>query len=154
MILSEIDQKNVIDKYLSGLTAKQVGELFNVSPNTILKVLKKHDIPRKNSNWTAKRRITDSQELIIIERYKKGETLESIGLDFDASFETIRRILIRHNVKRRENNGKTSRKIPKSDHVKIAKRYRDGETYQLIADSYGVCPTTIRRIVINPESFK
>lgn len=48
-----------------------------------------------------KKKLTDTQERLLVQRYQGGESLEVLSLDFDCAPGTVRNTLIRYNVVRR-----------------------------------------------------
>jgi hypothetical protein len=63
----------------------------------------------------SKTKFTEEDIKEIIERYNNGESTYEIALDFECHPETIRRILLKNGVQRRESNGNEEITIKESD---------------------------------------
>ncbi len=81
----------------------------------------------------------------IIIQYNLGLSCDKIANIFKCNSETIRKILIKHGIKRRPSASDTN---PEYSEVDIIKMYSRGENTNTIAKKLGTYNTTIRRILL------
>lgn len=92
----------------------------------------------------------------IIKNYNSGMSSTEIANKYDVSRTTISRILHANNIEMRDNGHKLSENMLE-DIVKLAKN----NTYEYVADLYGVDPKTIKRFLVkhnfrkrNPYNYR
>lgn len=137
--------------YLSGFTTKKIAELFNVSPYTIIGILRSLNVklrrnPMDMNNYEA-------QELI--EQYKTGFTLKTLAKKYNTDGETIKRFLISKGVNLREKSKILSdQKLQES----VIQDFLNGVTYRELEIKYKADTRTIKRILvihgINIKSYR
>jgi transposase len=105
------DQINsIVSKYVSGCNIYPIAKEFNVSENTIKKLLISNNISlrsrkesyqyRINTNAAANVKYTSSTDVSnIIAQYNKGATIAYIANTFKTSQTSIRTVLIKNNIK-------------------------------------------------------
>ena len=128
--LYEIEKKNTIE----------IGKLYNCTYKTITNVLKRNGVKLKDTR--IKKIITGQQEKDFCQRYLNGESTISISKSYNLSDETIRRVLIRNNIKRRKKNI-----IKKQYHKAIGEEYINGSTLQIIAEKYNSNIDSVARLL-------
>lgn len=91
---SEEEIEKIISEYKSGKSTRKLAEQFNCSKTTIGDLLKRHGITVTNCKAQAK---LDSERVIIM--YKQEQTMDEIAKCFGVSACTIRKCLLKNNVK-------------------------------------------------------
>lgn len=93
-IWTDNQYEEIKDLYLSGFTARFIGDKFNVSSDTILNILKAMNVKLRRKPLDINRVEKD----IIINDYKTGFTLTSLAKRLNTDRETIKRFLIKEGV--------------------------------------------------------
>lgn len=91
----ELDKEKIATLYESGNTTEQIGKLFGVTPPTIRRFMRKHDIEIRRP----KSILTDEQKEQISIMHSSGKTLKYIAEVFNVSIGVIRHSLIKHEEK-------------------------------------------------------
>lgn len=102
-LLSPEAELQVCERYLAGENSVELAEEFGVRSSTIARMLERHGIDRRPA--APPRRFSTKQETQICAEYKSGATLNELGNSHQASNSTIQKILIRHEIERREKGG-------------------------------------------------
>ena len=134
--------------YLSGFTSKKIAELFNVSPYTVLGILKSMNVkirrnPMDMNNYEA-------QELI--KQYQTGFTLTTLAKRYQTDKETVKRFLKSKGV-----NLRIKSLILKDTAAQnnLIQDFLSGLTYKELEYKYKADTRTIKRIlVINGINLK
>lgn len=92
--LTKTQINEIIEKYQSGQTPKQIGEEYGIYNNSVTRILRKLNIPRTQQIRTPKEIIPE-----IIELYLGGMSSEKIATKFNLIGSTICRILKENNIK-------------------------------------------------------
>lgn len=88
----------IIDLYSKGSSSKELSELFNISPVSIIRILKRENINIKRAKNKIDKKTLQDQ---IIEEYNKGYLLKDISLNLKCSNNYIKKILKDNNIKLR-----------------------------------------------------
>ena len=88
-------EKEIIQLYQSGLSMVKVGEKYNISSATVLRVLNEYKIEKRTKGGIYK--ISDKE---VIDRYLNGESCQKIADSFNVTFHTISLILEKNNIER------------------------------------------------------
>jgi hypothetical protein len=83
-------------------------------------------------------------ELEICEKYKEGRSLAALGAEYDCCLETVRKILKRHDVPRRQ-RGNTFRQLTPDEMAEIGRRWLAGESQTAIAISLRTSQPVVSR---------
>ena len=111
--LSDIQEKDICAKYLSGQTLKEIGIIFNVSFSTVRNILKRHNI-----NTSARKH--NYQD--IVNNYLFGLTITEIAKKLQVSIGTISRVLKINSISIRP-------RLQGKDHPLWKGNYKDKEGY-------------------------
>lgn len=93
-IWTDNQYEEIKDLYLSGFSAKFIGERFNASGDTVLNILRSLNIKLRRKPLDINR----VEKNIIISDYKSGFTLASLAKRLNTDRETIKRFLIKEGV--------------------------------------------------------
>lgn len=98
-----VDQHaTIIARYTSGDSAETISKDFGVTNNTILGVLKRHQVPVRNLNTNKVEEIlTPSTCKEIVSVYLEGESTLSIASRLGVTKSAVRHVLIKHKTTRR-----------------------------------------------------
>lgn len=101
------------------------------------------------------RKLTDSQEQTVCERYEAGESGWSIARAYDVSGQTVYNVLERRGVAKRKDASTTSKESPifrATQQAAIARMYAEGLSIQTIADRHA-CGNSAVRGALNREGI-
>lgn len=132
------------DLYLCGFSSIMIGNKFNLSEKTILNLLKcMHVKIRTKRHNHLKLNAYETNELI--QAYKEGATLTSLGKKYHVAKDTIKKYLKDHNVdlKSRYNLFKDE-----SVHEDLINDYLSGMKYTDLQTKYKADVSTIKRILV------
>lgn len=90
----ETEQK-IIEYYNQGYSMKDTAKKFNTTSATVLRILNSYNIPKRTKGGIYK--IPDEE---VIQRYKSGESCQSIADSYKVTFHTISNILEKNQIKR------------------------------------------------------
>lgn len=122
-ITKECEEK-VICLYLQGKTSKEVANLCGIGSSSVLRILKKYDIPtRPKSDHKVTNKFSKDKEDEIIRLYIQGKNTNQIAKLYNTYNTSIRRVLLRNNIEIRP-NGADRRKVELSD-IKQKESTRD-----------------------------
>lgn len=97
IIFSELEIKDIINKYQGGLDTHQIGKQYDVSCQPILRILKQNDIILRNNNQYPKPNI---QELML--EYNQGSLLSDLAEKYHRTPGYISKILKANGVETRQ----------------------------------------------------
>lgn len=142
--LTKQQEIEICDKYQNEtISAENIGKLYNVSERPILAILKRHKIHRKNTYEHMGHKFTTNEIIIIINDYNNGINQNELGLRYNVSHKTIKKLLDKNNIKVR--NSQDNRKIKQKDFKEIRRLYlQEYLSCSEIAKIYRVCPGAIR----------
>lgn len=149
---TEIDRAEMVRLYEEeGIGAPEIAERMNCGSTTVYRALWNAGIEpeqRARAGLTkGNRSLTPEQELMAIEEYLSGKSLEAVGDGFGVSLVTVRNILKRHRIDTRR-AGNSRREWSPEQIEDIIERYRfNGESQDRIANTYGTSQTIISRIL-------
>lgn len=105
----ELDENQVIDMFNSGIGSYNIAKILHVHPYRTAEILKKHNIVY----GVDKQRRSDEKE--IIESYLSGKGTMDICREFIVNKSTVRRMLLRNNIKlRSRSKNKNSERNPQT----------------------------------------
>lgn len=105
----ELDENQVIDMFNSGIGAYNIAKILHVHPYKTAEILKKHHIIYGKD----KQRVPVEKE--IIESYLLGKGTMDISRKFKVNKSTVRRVLLRNNIKLRHcSKNKNSERNPQT----------------------------------------
>ena len=85
----ELDKEKIADLYASGSSTEQISKVFGVTPPTIRKFMRKHDIELRNS----RRILTEEQIAQAAIMHSSGQTLKQIATTFNVGYTCIHKSL-------------------------------------------------------------
>ncbi|MCP4304937.1 MAG: helix-turn-helix domain-containing protein [bacterium] len=97
----EVDE--LVTKYESGMSVKQLAEEFKINRGTVMDHLRRRGVETRRNV----RKMDEEQVARLIQLYQSGLSLVDLGSSFEVNAETVRRELIRAGVSRRR-SGKRS----------------------------------------------
>ncbi len=97
----EETQQTICNKYKNYKSTGELSREYNCGKGTINKILRRNNITIRN-NKNCHNKFPEWKEVEICEEYKKGTDTTKLQNKYNCSNETIRYILVRHNIKRRE----------------------------------------------------
>lgn len=90
-------QQHICDKYIAGVALREIAKKSKVSQTTIMKVLRKNEVPLRDG-----KQISEDSERLTVELYKSGESIARIMAETGIrSEQTIYRILRESGVEKR-----------------------------------------------------
>lgn len=82
-------QQHICDKYIAGVALREIAQKSHVSQTTIMKVLRKNEVPLRDG-----KQISEESERLTVELYKSGKSIAIIMAETGIrSEQTIYRIL-------------------------------------------------------------
>lgn len=145
---SELNVKEIINLYLSGLSANKISKHLNISVSTIIRYLRKNgiEVTSTKTKWL------NLPEDKIIKLYQKGKTLNEIAIKLNSNIRVIQKILEKNNIKRRTisdykyklNNRKILSSIQDKE---ICELYLQGYLVKEIAKKYNVSSQLISKTI-------
>jgi transposase-like protein len=133
--LSNVEEE-AIAAYRSGCSYEEIAGRFGCSRMTLWRLLKRLGEPCRPDRWDRIAALATE----IVAFYKAGHSIAETTERFGCDFRSVHRILRGHEIPK---NPLSSRKHSLSQEV--ARRYRDGESAELLAKVYGVSASTIVR---------
>lgn len=123
--ITEKQEQEIINLYLSGKTSKEVSEIIGVGATSVLRILKKNNIQtRSKAEHKTPNKFSEEKEQEIIRLYtEEGKNTNEIAKIYGTYNTSIRRVLERNNVEIRS-YGIAQRKIELSD-IKSKEGTRD-----------------------------
>jgi DNA invertase Pin-like site-specific DNA recombinase len=92
-----LDKEKITELYTSGSTTEQISKVFGVTPSTIRKFMRKHDIELRKSRSL----LTEEQKEQAVTMRSSGMTLKQITVTFNVDYTCIHNSLI--NGEKKEN---------------------------------------------------
>lgn len=109
--MKSLDMDNVVQKYLSGTNAEELGREFGVKGDTVRAWLKKRNVPlRARGESTLMKSPLTLHVSTIIERYIAGESVNKLAQAYNTSRRCIEIRLIKHGVQLRNQSEAESAK--------------------------------------------
>ncbi|MFG2598608.1 hypothetical protein [Streptomyces sp. NPDC048462] len=132
--MSELPVQDIIDRYEDHEPVRVLSAEYGVSKQTILRVLSRHDVPRRGS-----RLVLPLSNAEIALRYTQGrEQIQDIAKDLGVSRHTVAKRLDEQGVRRAVGH----RGLELSDAAMAARRSA-GESARSIAADLGISHTTV-----------
>lgn len=137
-VLEPSQYEEIIHLYGLGLSMREVGEKFGVTPMPIRNVLYSHGVKIRRKGWTKQLDSYAERDARVVESYKTGKSMEDVGRQFGISRERVRQVLRRSGyqgvntykgrqfVERIETKceycGKTIFRVPSKVHLKFCSK--------------------------------
>ena len=140
---NENDMKNIIDLYINKqYSIYKIAKLYKVDKTTINKFLLCCNIPiRSPFRFTP----NNEEKLDIINSYKAGESLKSLGKRYDTEGSTIKRFLVNNNI---EIGNKSTVLLNENLCKEIAKDYASHNvSISYTKSKYHICFSTLKKIL-------
>lgn len=97
VFITDIQEQEMIQLYQSGQGSDTIAKQFNIHPNSVLKVLKRNNIPRR----PFKRKIDPNEFAAIVDMYKAGVSAPQIAIRYNVAHTIILKILEKRGCDRR-----------------------------------------------------
>jgi len=141
---SDEEEKEVIEKYKKGLTAKAIAKEYGLSKTPILKVLKRAGCNPYKDNQERNKKLSEGQKEEIAIAYKEGETAQKLARRYGVTGPTIKKALQESGVDVRSyseaQGGLTDDKIRE-----LIDLYKEGWNTVQLAENYGIGDGTVGR---------
>lgn len=138
-LYSKEQEQEIINKYLSGMTTKELGLLYGCRYETICKLLRTKGISNKNG------RSYDLEfEKKVLKLYQDGNSMKTIGDTFGYSAGSILNILIRNGYDKKEN-------LLTDKVLEVKEKYNSGKTLLEVSKEYDCSPQTVQRILVKND---
>ena len=105
---TDIEENTICEHYLCGMTIVSLANIWICHFSTVIRILIRHSIKRRKGGFPKgkpninRRRFGNLVENNICLSYKSGKSLRKVGDLYKCDGNTVRHILERHNIKRRE----------------------------------------------------
>lgn len=162
-----IEYRRAIAKwYQEGKTSQQLGLEYDLSPETIIKIVRSQGVkirlPGITKGITIVKGTTEREKrnALIIEKYQNGVRVLDLCKEYNLERSHIYRIFDKHGVKVRKSgnpqgNG-SFRKVPLEKYSEVVEKSLAGKTMNQLAIEYNVNRNTIRNVLMKSgiKSFK
>lgn len=135
----------VVHDYMEGMSAPQVGAKYGVSKTTILSILERHGV-RRRDNVEARGGLPREQESKVVREYLEGESAIQLGARYGVSNVTISNILERNGCRKRtlrEARGG----LTEDQSLQVLQEYQLGSSTVELAAKYEVTDSCISSIL-------
>ena len=137
--------KNICKLYsIDKMTSNDIAKQFSISPSSVLRILKKNNIPIRDVN-SLNKKFNDEEELILVDKYNKGITIPKLAKEYKVGRTTIRRVLEKHNVVLRA--AAPVKKLTDTDEIKAIELYKTGLSMSDVGLKFNVTAATIHSIL-------
>ena len=154
--MTDLPADEVITRYRSGCTLKQLAAAYGTSDNTVKRLLQRHGVPLRTASQAARLNAQSSDPELgardrqIVEAYNAGASTVTIGKRYGLGSSSVRNILLRNGVTMRTRSAAANLDQP-SPHVhdsdlpseKIILEYTSGTSAATLAEAYDVTSATI-----------
>lgn len=145
-VLSSEQVIEICSKYTQGLSSVKLGEIYNVSKDTIRKYLKENHVPMNPVGMhkypdSTDNKLSFSQLENIYLQYKQGTNIESLGKQHNVSSYYLREQFKKNNLL------VSNKKLTDKQKKEIVKRYKEGSNSIDLAREYNVSHTLINEIL-------
>jgi hypothetical protein len=144
--LTSADDAQIALRYKAGESSVNLSADFNVTPRTILLILRRLGIKIRQTR-RPKNDPSAAQEVEISGRYKNGESMENLAAAFGVTSETVSKVLARNGVaarSHRESHGGLANQKERQ----ACRRYLGGENTVQLGKAFGIAKETMRRILV------
>jgi intein-encoded DNA endonuclease-like protein len=93
-MITEENKQEIINLYISGLGSDTIGKIYDIHPNTVLKILKSKGVERRQLGKI----FTDQDKNNVIELYKNGAPINELSKKFSCRPQKIKQILQSNNI--------------------------------------------------------
>lgn len=142
----------IMASYQAGSSTRDLAKEYDASPETIRRILIKHNIPLRAAHQaiatTANYRqpMTDEQRAEAVELYKQGLSASQVAKQMGfASKRTILNVVNAAGVTRPGTRGIAEEDLQSPTMQEIAKRFQAGESVLALSKRYGVPRSTLQR---------
>jgi DNA invertase Pin-like site-specific DNA recombinase len=141
--ISPEKREKIIEMYAQGVSRLRIAAALGVGIGGVTKVLTEHDVTLRP--WFF-RKITPDAERALVSRYEAGELLTALATEYGVSFATARKVLNRHQIKRRDDRGR--KRIYTAEEVAtIRQMAASGASQHAIAKALGSAQPTISKLM-------
>ena len=167
--LSPEQEVEIAEMYVSGFSCNFIGPKFGMGYGGIRKVLLRHGVQLRNAGagrWSSMRvqgnsntKLSDQQQLEVIEKYNMGMSAEMIADEFGVSGRTILDYLRKHGVARRssgqlwtqdriDNHRALGLMVDINKEMDIKQKYESGLSMLEVGRQVGLSPTGIKKVLV------
>ena len=131
----------VCDLYARGETLKAIATALKVGKTTVLRVLDRHGVERRQE-----RRFGPREESALCKRYLAGESCPRLAATFETNASTVRNVLMRHGIALRR-GAESHGGLTKIAERKVCEGYLAGDSSPKLANAFGVTVSTVVAII-------
>jgi transposase len=143
--IKESQYPKIIELYKEGLTQEKIGKLYDVTEETIRKILHKNNVPiRKNSS----QKLFKKQIKEIIKLYEQDVSTINISEQFNVDKSTIKRLLKKNDVEMK-GPGYFNKKITENQESEMIILYQQGLSLSKVAEKLGISGETVNKFLKN-----
>ena len=142
--LSETDKEYIINSYLNGISAEEIGKKYNCNEGAISNFLKQNNITYKDAKHYHYKDFNELQIIDIIDKYKSGVSIVDLTKEYNCNQKTINN-LIPHDIKAQfktyRNNKNKYRKyieITSNEKEEIKDKYLSGIFQKELGNQYNL----------------
>jgi len=141
---TEEQEKEVIEKYIKGMTAKEIASQYGLSESPVLKVLKRAGYDPYNDNQERKKKLSAGQKEEIAKAYKKGETAQQLAKKYGVTDPTIKKALLEMAVDVRSYS-EAQGGLANTEIEELIDLYKEGWNTVQLAEKYELANGTVGR---------
>lgn len=134
---SNLDEYEIISLYYVGLSATELGELYNTSNTTILRVLSSHGVELRSQSALSNSDVESFKDF-----YLKGVPLKTIAEKYNIDMKTVSRLRKRYNLPKRLHKKEVGVEIIIDEDIFI-RDYLSGMKLEDIALKHGISVKTV-----------
>lgn len=136
-------QDRIVELYEQGVSRLKVADEVGTTIATVNKILTERGVPLRP--WYF-HKITPEQEQEITARYTEGAKIAALAADYDCDQNTIRKVLKRHKVERRDDRGRT-RHFTEAEFAQMREMAAAGRSQSEIATALNSARDTIQKVM-------
>ena len=150
--LPEIDKEFIINSYLGGISASDIGKKYGCNEGAISAFLKKNNITYKDAKHYHHKDFTELQINDIIDKYKIGVSIVDLTKEYNCNQKTINNLIpsdIKAQFKTYRNNKNKYRKyieITSNEKEEIKGKYLNGVFQKELSNQYNLSIDSIKKV--------
>ena len=151
--LPEEDRKFIINSYLNGVSAEEIGKKYNCNEGAISNFLKKNNIKYKDAKHYHRKDFNEFQINDIIDKYKIGVSIVDLTKEYNCNQKTINNLIppdIKAQFKIYRNNKNKYRKyieITSNEKEEIKDKYLSGIFQKELGNQYNLSIESIKCVL-------
>jgi len=151
--LSETDKEYIINSYLNGISAEEIGKKYNCNEGAISNFLKQNNITYKDAKHYHYKDFNEIQINDIIDKYKNGISIVDLTKEYNCNYKTINNLIpsdIKIQFKIYRSNKNKYRKykdITFNEKEEIKEKYLSGIFRKELGSQYNLSIESIREVL-------